>query len=115
MSRNLWQRLAALWQADLFSSKDFLRRAVTIAVIFLLVHIAGLREYTSILNGTLAWVELGRGMNAFLGLAYIFAYLAFVLLVPMFLLAAALLAGWKRLSRCRELSGQAPPAAAASE
>ena len=102
MSRNLPHRLAALWRAELFSPKDLLRRAVVVAVIFLGVHIAGLRDYTCILNGTAASVELGRGMSAFLGLAYVFAYLAFVLLVPILLLAAAILTGWHRLSRGRK-------------
>jgi hypothetical protein len=83
----------------LCSPKDFLRRAVVVAVIFLAVHLAGLREYTCILNRTAGSVELGRGMSAFLGLAYVFAYLGVVLLVPVLLLAAAMLAGWKRLSR----------------
>ena len=36
-----------------------------------------------------------------LGLAYVFAYLGVVLLVPILLLAAAMLAGWKKLSRSR--------------
>ena len=102
MSPNLWHRIAALWRAELFSPKDFLRRAVVVAVIFLAVHLAGLRDYTCILNGTVASSELGRGMSAFLGLAYVFAYLAFVVLVPILLLAAAMLAGWKRLARGRE-------------
>ena len=99
MSRNLWHHIAALWRAELFSPKDFLRRAVVVAVIFLAVHLAGLREYTCILNGTVGSVALGRGMSAFLGLAYVFAYLGVVLLVPILLLAAATLAGWKRLAR----------------
>jgi hypothetical protein len=102
MSGNFGPKLAALWRAELFSPRDFLRRAVVLAIIFLAVHIAGLREFTSILNGTVASPELGRGMSAFLGLVYIFAYLGFVLLVPILLLAAAMLAGWRRLARGRE-------------
>ena len=94
MSWHLWHRIAALWRAKLLSPKDFVRRAVVIGLIFLAVHMAGLRDYTCILNGTVASPELGRGMSAFLGLAYVFAYLAFVLLVPILLLAA-----WKRLSQ----------------
>ena len=97
MSRNLWHRLAALWRAEPFSPKDFVRRAVVVTIIFLAVHIAGLRDYTCFLNGTVASPELGRGMSAFLGLAYVFAYLGVVLLVPILLLAAAILAGSKRL------------------
>ncbi len=102
MSRNLWHKLARLWRAELFSPKDFLRRAVVLATLFLALHVAGLREYTSILNGTVVSAELGRGMSAFLGLAYVFAYLGFVLLVPMLLLAAAMLVCWNKLSRRRE-------------
>ena len=39
--------------------------------------IAGL-VWLRILNGTVASVELGRGLCAFLGLAFVFARLAFV-------------------------------------
>jgi hypothetical protein len=102
MSQNFRHRFAALWQAELFSPKDFVRRAAVLVVLFLAVHFAGLREYTSILNGTVASAELGRGMSAFLGLAYVFAYLGFVLLVPILLLAAAMIAGWRRLAERRE-------------
>jgi hypothetical protein len=64
--------------------------------LYLVVHLAGLREFTSLLNGTIGSVELGWRLSAFLGLAYIFIYLAFVLLVPILLLAAVLLALWQR-------------------
>ena len=101
MSRNRCRGLAALWRAEPFSPKDFLRRAVVLLLIFLAVHLAGLREFTSILNGTVASVELGRGMSAFLGLVYLFSYLGVVLLVPILLLAAVMLAGWKRLLEIR--------------
>jgi hypothetical protein len=49
-----------------------------------------------VLNGTMGSVQLGFGISAFLGLSYVFVYLAFVLLVPILLLAAAMLAAWKR-------------------
>jgi hypothetical protein len=39
------------------------------ACILLTVHIAGLRDYTCILNGTVVSPEFGRGLSAFLGLA----------------------------------------------
>jgi hypothetical protein len=102
MNRKLWHQLAALWRAEFLSPKDFLRRAAMLAIIFLAVHLAGLREYTCILNGTAGSVALSRGLSAFLGLTYVFAYLGFVLLVPILLLAAAMLVAWKRLSRGRE-------------
>ena len=43
-----------------------------------------------------------QSASRFLGLAYVFAYLGFVLLVPILLLAAAMLAGWKRFLRSAE-------------
>jgi hypothetical protein len=101
-SRRLRERVAALWHAEFFSPKDFVRRATVITVLFLVVHLAGLREFTTLLNGTMGSPQLGWRMSGFLGLTYIFTYLAFVLLVPMLLLAAALLVVWKRLSRTRE-------------
>jgi hypothetical protein len=88
---NFRQRLAACWRAEFFSPKDFVRRAFVLTVSYLAVHLAGLREFTSILNGTVGSVGLGWGLSAFLGLGYIFAYLAFVLLVPILLLAAGIL------------------------
>ena len=93
-----------LWRAEFLSPKDFVRRAVLIALLFLAAHLSGLRQFTSILNGTIGSVDLGLGMSAFLGLAYIFLYLAFVVLVPILLLAAAVLAVWARLSPQRRRS-----------
>ncbi len=96
MMRTLCNRLARLWRADFCSPKDFVRRALLITVTFLAVHLAGLREFTSILTGTAGSTKLGWGACAFLGLTYIVAYLAFVLLVPSLLLAAGLLVLWRR-------------------
>jgi hypothetical protein len=101
MSRGLWHRMVALWRAEFLSPKDFLRRAALISLVFLVAHLAGLKDYTSFLNGTAASVEMGRGVSAFLGLAYVFAYLGFVPLVPILLLAAAIVAAWRRLTRAR--------------
>jgi hypothetical protein len=96
MTFSFIQRVRGFWRTEFFSPKDFLRRAVTLALIFLLLHLAGLREFTSVLNGTVGSLKLSWGMCAFLGLAYIFAYLGFILLAPILVLGAALLALWKR-------------------
>ena len=95
----IFSRLASLWRAQFLSPKDFVRRAIVIALFYLVVHLAGLREFTSLLNGTVGSVQLGWGISGFLGLMYISAYLAFVLLVPVLLLAAALLVMWNRFLR----------------
>jgi hypothetical protein len=90
-------RIAALWHAKFFSPKDFVRRAVLLAFFYLVASLAGLREFTSILTGTTGSVELSWRTSAFLGLLYVFIYLAFVLLAPTLLLAASLLVATRRL------------------
>lgn len=88
--------LRRLWRAEFLSPKDLVKRAILITIVFGIAHLAGLKEFTTVLNGTMGSVQLGFGISAFLGLSYVFLYLAFVLGVPILLLAAALLAAWKR-------------------
>jgi hypothetical protein len=97
-----------LWRADFCSPKDFVRRAIFLSIAFLIVHLAGLKDFTTILNGTMGSVGLGWGMSAFLGLLYVCAWLGFVVLAPILLLAAALLAVWNRIMKMR-FSGQVLP------
>ena len=101
MNPTLRERIASYWHAEFLSPKDLICRSVIIALIYGIVNLAGLREYTSILNGTPGSVDVSRGLATFLGLGYVCSYLAFVLLVPIFLMAAALLAGWRKLSQKR--------------
>jgi hypothetical protein len=81
-----------------FSAKTFLWAALGLAVLFGLAHLAGLREFTTVLNGTMGDVDAGWRISVILGAAYIFAYLGFVLLVPTLLIAAALLKLAERLA-----------------
>jgi hypothetical protein len=96
-SRSLFARVRSLWRADFLSPKDLVRRALVIAVIYFVVSAFGLREFTSILNGTMGSVSLGWHLSAFLGLLYIIFYLAFVLIAPTMLIAAGILVLWKRI------------------
>ena len=96
-NQSVFSRLRSLWRADFLSPKDLVRRGVVIAVIYFVVSAFGLREFTSILNGTMGSVALGWQMSAFLGLLYIISYLAFVLLTPTMLIAAGILVLWKRI------------------
>jgi len=84
-------RLASLWRADFLSPKDLVRRAGVIAGIFLVVHFCGLRDYTSVLSGTGGPAGMSWRTAAFFGVTYIVAWLGLVLLVPILLIAAALL------------------------
>jgi len=75
-------------RAKFLTPKDFLLRAAVITAFFLIAHLAGLREYTSFLSGTVASPDMGWQQAAFFGLVYLILYFAFVLLVPILLLAA---------------------------
>jgi hypothetical protein len=92
------QRLIALWRAKFFSPKDFVRRAFIVALLFFLAHLFGLKEFTSVLNGTTGSIALSWTTSALLGLTYVLLYLGFVLLVPIFLLTAAILFVWSKVS-----------------
>src|ERR1051326_698063 len=92
------QRLAALWRAKFFSPKDFVRRALILILLFALAHLFGLKEFTSVLNGTTGSVALSWTTSTLLGLTYVLLYLGFVLLVPIFLLTAAILFVWSIIS-----------------
>ena len=96
MNMNLWQRIKRFWREGFFSPQGFLQRALVIGAGFLLVHLAGLREYTSVLNGTVGPESSGWVLSAFLGVTYIIIYLAFVILAPVLILAAGILAVWQR-------------------
>ena len=99
--------------ADFFSPKDFVRHAVLILIVFGLLHVAGLREYTSFLNGTTGSLNMNPQNAALLGLVYLLAYMAAILLVPILLIAAAISATWQNLARRSQApsneSGTNPP------
>jgi hypothetical protein len=96
MIKILWQKPGLLRRAEFLSARDLLQRAGGISGLFLLAHLAGLREFTSVLNGTTGSLAAGVKLGAFLAAVYILLYLAFVILVPVLVLAAALLAVGRR-------------------
>jgi hypothetical protein len=87
-----------------------LQRAGAISVMFLLVHLAGFREFTSVLNGTIGSVAAGWNLSAFLAVIYILLYLAFVILVPILVLAAMILTIWQQYIQKKENSLTTPDA-----
>lgn len=92
-----FSRVMSVWQADFLSPKDLVRRALLLALLYTLVSAFGLREFTTILNGTMGSVALGWHLSAFFGLLYIVSYLSFVLGGPILLIAAGILGLWKRV------------------
>lgn len=80
-------------------TKYLLQRAGALSALFLLLHLAGWREYTGILSGTVGSLALGWRLSSALAVIYILAYLAMVLLVPVLILAAMILLVWQRIFR----------------
>jgi hypothetical protein len=88
--------LCRLWKAEIFSPAGFVVRAITITVLYCASELLGLREYTTFLSGTSANVNMGWHTASVLGLIHLLLYVGFILLVPILLIAAALLAAWRR-------------------
>ena len=89
--RNILKEWVMFQRAEFLSAKDLLQRAIAISGLFLTVHLAGFREFTGVLNGTIGSLTLGWNLSAFLAVIYIVFYLAFVVLVPVLVLAAGIL------------------------
>ena len=96
MSKLFWRGHILFQRAEFLSARDLLQRAAAISGLFLLVQLAGFREFTGILNGTIGSIALGWNLSAFLAVIYILLYLAFVILVPVLVLAAMILTVWQR-------------------
>ena len=99
MMKKFWIMPAIFKRAEFLSARDMLQRAIAISGVFLLLHLAGLREFTGVLNGTIGSLDLGWKLSGFLAVIYILFYLAFVIQVPILVLAASILMAWQRLHR----------------
>jgi hypothetical protein len=92
-------RFGRLIGADFFSPKDFVRHALLIVVLFVIAHAFGLREFTTIISGTMASPALGAETCTLLGIGYMALYFGAVVLAPILLIAAGLLKIAQHLAR----------------
>ena len=69
------------------SCKRFIAYVILISMSFLVVHLLGFREYTSILSGTGSFST----WKQYYGTLYIILYTCFVLIVPILLIATTFL------------------------
>ena len=90
-------KVCQMLRANFLSPKDLVRHAVLIVMLFAVAHVAGLREFTTIISGTVASPSLGVGMCAVLGVGYMALYFGTVVLAPILLLAAGLLLLWEKV------------------
>ena len=82
----------------LFSPGGMALRAIELAVIFVMLHLLGIRRYTSVLCGT-----FGAGYGgAFAGMLYVLFYLASVVLAPILIIAAAIWGAYNRVTGKKE-------------
>jgi hypothetical protein len=84
------------------SAGYFLEWAGLLLALFLIANIAGMRPFTSVLNGTVGSTNLDWQTASFLGAAYVMVYLAFVLGAPTLIIAAGILTLWRKLVRNKE-------------
>ena len=94
----VFEFIRRLWKADTFSATAFLVRAAALTALFGFSELLGLREYTTFLSGTSANLNVSWQTASLFGLIHLLLYVGFILLVPIFLLTAALLAGWNRVA-----------------
>lgn len=78
------------------SVRDLILRPIVITVFFAIAHFCGLREYTSFISGTAPTTSFSPTVAGFFGLSYLVLYFAFMLLVPILLIAAGLVTLWNR-------------------
>lgn len=76
---------------EILSPKGLLVRAAVLAVVFVILHLVGLRDFAGFLCGTLEAEEGMRELSALLGFVYVIMYLAFVVVAPILVIAAGLL------------------------
>lgn len=94
-------RLKAWFGAEILSSRGLALRAVLLGAAYEVCELTGLREHTTFLSGTTASASVGWNWSVVCGVTFITLYLAFVLVTPILLLAAALVGIWRRWSRPR--------------
>ena len=101
------KRHEAKWSGTFFSAKYFFMRALGIGILFLCVHLAGLREYTTFLTGTNGNPEVSMRQSAFYGMLYLALYMGCVVVAPILILTAGLLKIWEcRGNTLNELQAQ---------
>ncbi len=95
---------------SLITPSGFLRVAALVAMVYLVCHWLGWREYASFLSGTGAKGEDGK-LPLVLGAVDVVAYLGFVLATPVLVWAAVIFAVLQRLTGRgpRHAEGQTKP------
>ena len=92
-------KLRELIRAPLLSPMGFVARALLLTLFFGVCELAGWREHTTFISGTVTTADTGINSSVTFGLIYMLAYFGFVLAAPVLLLAATFLTIWRRFTR----------------
>lgn len=87
-----WLRAPSWFRAPIWSPQGFLVRAGLIAVVYLVMNVLGWSECTSLVCGTSPTGNVADRFVLFKGCAFAVTHFAFVLGVPILLIAAGLFA-----------------------
>lgn len=90
MRIGIWQRWRDFHSTKMFSPVGFFRRALILLVLYFLCHVAGLREFTSIVSGSSPSGGRADAVAGALGAVYVVAYLIVVFIVPVLVIASGL-------------------------
>ena len=97
MNAASWKTIRRLLGRPLFSPGGFAARALLLGAAFAVCHLAQFREFTGVLSGTPHTGWPGQNAAAVLAVIYMFFYFAAVLIAPVLLIAAGILAALNRL------------------
>jgi len=97
--------LRRLWKAEAFSPQGLMVRAAILTALYAVSCLAGLREHTTFLSGTSSNVNLSWHTATTLGLIHLLLHFSFILLAPILVITAGLLAAWNRWKLAREEGG----------
>lgn len=84
-------------RSPLLSPAGFLVRAAALAAVYWGLHLAGLRDYATVLSGGLPSADASPGVASVLGMLYVLSYFGWVIAVPVLVLASGILAALSRL------------------
>lgn len=81
-----------IFSGGFFTPVDFMALAVIITALLLVLHLAGVRDYTCVISGTFPQGVARSAMTVALGILYAAAYLGTVVAAPILLIASFIFA-----------------------
>lgn len=88
-------------RSPFFSPVGLLVRAAALAVVYGGLHLAGLRDYATVLSGGLPSADASPGVASVLGMVYVLFYFGWIIAVPVLVLASGILLALGRIFSTR--------------